>query len=259
MNHIFREDGKTLIVAMDHAGVFGAMDGLDRPGEIIRQVRKGGADAILTTFGLSKQFVSEIGDMGLILRVDGGVSWQTLQKSPLHLIYSAEDALRLGADAVGVMGMPGSIQEPHTLPYLSAMISQCAKWNIPVMAEMLPGGFENPKEDWTPEKVANACRLGAELGVDLIKTTYTGQVDSFAKLVEQVYVPVIVLGGAKSDDPRDLIKLVHDAIQAGAAGVACGRKIIQYKDPARIVRAVAAIIHEGESVEAALEIMQTLQ
>jgi DhnA family fructose-bisphosphate aldolase class Ia len=256
LNHIFRENGKTLIVAMDHAALFGAMGGLEDPGETVRKVRSGGADAILTTYGISKQFVKEIGGMGLILRVDGGLSALAAERGPLHLIYQVEDALRLGADAVGAMGMPGSKFEAQMLPYLSDLIGQCAEWNMPVMAEMLPGGFENPKEFWTPENITNACRIGAELGVDFIKTTYTGDVDSFARVIEQVYVPVVVLGGTKSDDPRDLLVQIHGAMQAGACGVACGRNIYQWKDPAKMVQAVAAIIHDGATVDAALEILK---
>ncbi len=255
LNHIFRDDGKALIVAMDHAALFGTMAGLENPGEVIRQVRRGGADAILTSFGVSRQFVREIGGMGLILRVDGGVSSLAQERGPIQQIYRARDALRLGADAVGAMGMPGSRFEAQTLPYLSDLIGQCGEWNLPVMAEMLPGGFENPKEMWTPENIADACRIGAELGADLIKTAYTGDVDSFASVVEQVYVPIVVLGGTRSEDPSDLLELVHGAMQAGACGVACGRNIYQYTDPGRMVQALAAIVHDGASVDAALELL----
>ena len=256
LNHIFRENGKTLIVAMDHASVFGTMPGLEKPGEVIRQVRRGGADAILTTYGVGKRFVKEIGDMGLILRVDGGHSALAPEWGPLRLVYGVQDALRLGADAVGTMGMPGSQFQAQTLPYLSELIGQSAEWNMPVLAEMLPGGFEDPETLWTPENVADACRIGAELGADIIKTTYTGDVDSFARIVEQVYVPIVVLGGSKSDDPRDLLEMIHGAMQAGACGVACGRNIYQSQDPAKMVQAIAAIIHRGATVDAALELLE---
>jgi len=255
LNHIFRQDGKALIVAMDHAALFGTMAGLETPGEVIRQVRRGGADAILTSFGVSRQFVKEIGGMGLILRVDGGVSSLAQERGPIQQIYQAQDALRLGADAVGAMGFPGSRFEAQTLPYLSDLIGQCREWNLPLMAEMLPGGFENPQELWTPENIADACRIGTELGADFIKTAYTGDVDSFARVVEQVYVPIVVLGGTRSEDPRDLLELVHGAMQAGACGVACGRNIYQCEDPVAMVQALAAIIHDSASVDAALELL----
>jgi len=256
LNHIFRENGKTLIVAMDHGSVFGTMAGLEKPGAVIEKVRSGGADAILTTYGVGKRFVREIGDMGLILRVDGGHSALASEWGPLQLIYQVEDALRLGADAVGAMGMPGSEFQAQTLPYLSELAGRSAEWNMPVLAEMLPGGFESPETLWTPENVADACRIGAELGADIIKTTYTGDVDSFARVVEQVFVPIVVLGGTKSDDPRDLLEKIHGAMQAGACGVACGRNIFQWEDPTKMVRAIAAIIHGGATVAAALEILK---
>jgi DhnA family fructose-bisphosphate aldolase class Ia len=256
LNHIFRDDGRVLIVAMDHASLYGAMPGLENPGEVIRRIRQGGADAILTTYGVSKQFAEEIGGMGLILRADGGISLLAKEPEPLSLLYGAEDALRLGADAIGCMGMPGSKFEGKTLAYLADLVAECSEWNLPVMAEMLPGGFQDPDKLWTAENLAHACRIGAEMGVDFIKTAYSGDVDSFRRVVEQVYVPLVVLGGRRSDDPRELLTSVHGAIQAGTAGVAIGRNIYQYPAPEKITAAVAAIIHDNASVDAALEYLR---
>ena len=252
-NHIFCEDGKALIVAMDHPAVFGMMEGLEKSGEVICKIRAGGADAILTTYGVVTRFAEEIGDMGIVLRVDGGGSMLAPERGPMQLIYNVYDALRVGADAVGCMGMPGSKYESETLPYLSDLIAQCAEWNVPVMAEMLPGGFENPTEMWTPENIGHACRIGAELGVDFIKTTYSGDVESFRAICEQVYVPIVVLGGGKSEDPRDLLNGIYEAMQAGASGVAVGRNIWRYPEPDKMTAAIAAIIHEDATVDTALE------
>jgi class I fructose-bisphosphate aldolase len=251
-NHIFCEDGKALIVAMDHPAVFGMMEGLEKSGEVICKIRAGGADAILTTFGVVTRFAEEIGDMGIVLRGDGGGSMLAPEHGPMQLIYNVYDALRVGADAVGCMGMPGSKYESETLPYLSDLIAQCAEWNVPVMAEMLPGGFENPAEMWTPENIGHACRIGAELGVDFIKTTYSGDVESFRAICEQVYVPIVVLGGSKSKDPRDLLNGIYEAMQAGASGVAVGRNIWRYPEPDKMTAAIAAIIHEDATVDTAL-------
>ncbi len=255
-NRIFREDGKTLIVAMDHPGAFGLMEGLERPGEVIRQVRAGGADALLTTYGVVTRFAAEIGNLGIILRVDGGTSMLAMERGPSRLLYDVYDALRVGADAVGSMGMPGSAYESETLPYLAELAAQCAEWNVPLMAEMLPGGFENPAEMWTPENIGHACRIGAEMGVDFIKTNYTGDVASFRRVVEQVYVPIVVLGGGKSKDSRDLLEGIYDAMQAGARGVAVGRNIWRHPTPDKITAAIAAIIHDNATVDAALEYLK---
>jgi len=252
-NRVFRDDGRTLIVAFDHPGTFGMMEGAEKPGEVLTRIRAGGADAILTTYGVVTKFPAEIGNMGIMLRVDGGTSALAEERGPSQLIYDVRDALRVGADGVCSMGMPGSTFEAQTLPYLSDLVSQCVEWNVPVMAEMLPAGFENPKEMWTPENIGHACRIGAELGVDLIKTTYSGDVKSFRNIVEQVYVPIVVLGGSKSKDPTDLLTSIAESMEAGASGVAVGRNIWRYSEPDKMTAAIAAIVHEGASVDSALK------
>ncbi|MBN1260123.1 MAG: aldolase [Anaerolineae bacterium] len=252
-NRIFREDGKAFIVAMDHPGSFGMMEGMENPGAVLRKISAAGADAVLTTYGVVTKFAEEIGNMGIVLRVDGGTSMLAKERNHSRLLYHVTDALRVGADAVGSMGMPGSIFEAQTLPYVAELVNEAAQWNVPVMVEALPGGFENPKEWWTPENIGHACRICGEMGVDFIKTTYTGDVESFRRILEQLYVPVVVLGGSKSKDPRDLLGGIYDAIQAGASGVAVGRNIWHYADPGKMTAAIAAIIHDGATVDDALE------
>jgi DhnA family fructose-bisphosphate aldolase class Ia len=252
MRRIFRENGRTLIVAMDHAALFGNISGLESPGETIRQIRTGGADAILTTYGVSSRYSDAIGDMALILRVDGGISALAKERGHLRLVYGAVDALRLGADAAGCMGFPGSRFEAQTLHYLSELVSQCAEWNLPVMAEMLPAGFENPAEFWTSENIGHACRIAAELGADFVKTTYTGDPAGFRIAMDQVDIPVVVLGGSKSKEPRDLLRGIREAVDAGASGVAVGRNIYQHPRPDQMTAAISAIVHRDVTVDDAL-------
>ncbi len=252
-NHIFAGDGKALIVAMDHPATFGMMEGMEDPGRVLRAIDAAGADAILTTYGVVTKFAEDIGSMGIVLRVDGGTSMLAKERSYSRLIYHIPDALRVGADAVGCMGMPGSVFEDKTLPYLPELVNEATDWNVPVMVEALPGGFENPAEWWTPENIGHACRICAELGADFIKTTYSGDPDSFKKIIDQLYVPVVVLGGSKSKDPRDLLGNIKGAIDAGASGVAVGRNIWRYADPGKMTAAIGAIIHEDASVDEAVK------
>jgi DhnA family fructose-bisphosphate aldolase class Ia len=92
--------------------------------------------------------------------------------------------------------------------------------------------------------------------VDFIKTNYTGDVASFRRVVEQVYVPIVVLGGSKSKEPRDLLNNIYEAMQAGASGVAVGRNIYQYAKPDQITAAIAAIVHQNATVDAAMEYLK---
>ena len=56
---IFREDGRTLIVAMDH-GSQGPMHGLEKPGHVLDEVVAGGADAVLTSLGVATTYSHKI-------------------------------------------------------------------------------------------------------------------------------------------------------------------------------------------------------
>ena len=251
MRRIFQSDGKAFIVAMDHAGSMGVLPGLENPGRTLELVLAGGADAILTTYGVATRFAEQLGGAGLILRADGGGTSLAKERTSMSLIYDALDALRIGADAVGIMGMPGSRFEAETLPYLSALVGQCQEWNLPVMAETLPGGFEDPATMWTPENIGFACRIGVELGADFIKTQYSGDKESFRRIVDMTYAPIVILGGGKIKTETDLLTVVYDGLQAGAKGVAIGRNIYQHAHPDKIARAIAAVIHDGATVKQA--------
>jgi DhnA family fructose-bisphosphate aldolase class Ia len=75
-------------------------------------------------------------------------------------------------------------------------------------------------------------------------------------VVEQVYVPIVVLGGSQSKEPRDLLNNIYEAMQAGASGVAVGRNIYQYAKPDQITAAIAAIVHQNATVDAAMEYLK---
>jgi DhnA family fructose-bisphosphate aldolase class Ia len=254
MSRIFRRDQRTLIVAMDHGNVFNVMPGLRDPGRVIEQVVEGGADAILTTFGVAKNYPGEFGKAGLILRADSGRTQVPGGDVEWVLRYGVEDALRLGADGLGCMGFPGTPHEAKTLAHIAKLAADCERWGLVLLGELLPGGFENMALH-TPEHIALAARFGAEGGVDLIKTEYTGAKDTFARVVEGCYRPVVVLGGGKKESELQVLQMVKDSIDAGGAGVAMGRNVWNHPDPRSFVAALAAIIHESASVADAAELL----
>lgn len=253
MNHIFREDRKTFIMAMDHGNGFNVLPAMKQPGKIISEVARAGADAFLATVGLADKFADAFHGKGIILRLDGAASFLGSKDKPLRTVVGIEDALRLGADSVISMGFPGSKWEDQILQNLSANIMECNKWGIPLTAEMLPRGFEGGEDSRTPENITFVCRMGAEMGADIIKTEYTGTPESFKELCDSVYAPVVILGGSKKVPEEKLLTDIKEALNAGGAGIAMGRNIWNHEEPARYAAAIARLIHEDCSVEAALK------
>jgi DhnA family fructose-bisphosphate aldolase class Ia len=251
LNRIFRPDGRALIVAFDHGMLDGPAPGMEQPGATLEQIVAGGADAILTTYGTATRFAREIAPLGLILRIDGGGT-KLGQIGPGSQFYTIEDALRLGADAVAVSAFPGAPNEEESLATLASVIGEAHAWGIPVMGEMVPGGFDSPEHMRTPESIAIAARVGAELGSDWMKIPYA---EGFEWVTSTCYVPVVILGGAKKGSERIMLEKIRAALDVGAKGVAVGRNIFQAENPRAMTAAVAALIHAEASIDEAMAIL----
>jgi DhnA family fructose-bisphosphate aldolase class Ia len=254
INKIIRPDGKALVAAFDHASVNGPMKGLINPGKTIESLIKGGADAVLTSYGTAVEFGNLLDHVGLIVRADGaftsgGGDW----RQDIELIYDVEDVLRIGGDALIAMGVTGK-GESGVLSYLAHLGNKCTEWGVPLVAETFP--FVNDNVSNKADDVAKAARVAIEYGADIIKTVYTGDAESFKTVVDCCYKPVFILGGSKSDNEEQVLTSVHDAMKAGAAGAIMGRNLYQHEHPERITRAVSAIIHENASVESAMKIIK---
>ena len=251
LRRLFAADHRSVIIAFDHAGFMGPMQGLEDPGKLIDALASSGADAVLTTLGVARRFGDRLGKMGLILRVDGGSSMRSPVQGTLNNQFSIEDACRLGADAVICMGMIGYPEEPSSLHNLAMLSSQSEVWGIPLIAEMLVQGKDG--QPATAKDVGFAMRIGVELGADLVKASYARPQEEFRTALQTCYRPVVVLGGEKTKNEEELLTSVSEALAAGASGVAIGRNVWQHSDPAGVCRALVALVHGNATVEQALK------
>jgi fructose-bisphosphate aldolase/2-amino-3,7-dideoxy-D-threo-hept-6-ulosonate synthase len=166
------------------------------------------------------------------------------------LIGSVEEVIRLGADAVSIHLNIGSKEEPEMLQKLGTISDQCDEWSVPLIAMMYPRG-ENVKDPHDPGIVAHAARIGAEGGADMVKTVYTGDIDSFRTVVRSCPVPIVIAGGPKATSDAEIMQLCYDAMEAGAKGITFGRNIFQHKDPFMIIRLLTDIVISGKTPEEA--------
>ncbi len=243
LSRIFTPENKTVIVAMDHGMGLSVSPAMNETGKLLQKVLRGGADAILTTLGIAKTFACDLGDVGLILRLDGGGSILTPSDGCPELLYSIEQALRLGADAVACMGYLGVEYERKNMSNLAKVVESAHSWGMPVLAEMLPGGFTGKVES-NAENLVLAARTGCEYGADIIKTNYCAPKEEFRRVVEASYKPVVILGGEKGSKGLDgLYKSIADAMEVGASGVAIGRNVWKDSDPEGVTCTLCSIVH----------------
>jgi fructose-bisphosphate aldolase / 2-amino-3,7-dideoxy-D-threo-hept-6-ulosonate synthase len=236
---------------MDHGVTVGPIMGITNMQNITDKLIKGKVDAVLVHKGIARRI--DIDDAGLIVMLSG-MSTLSPNVNAKVQVCSVQEALKLGADAVSVHVNVGAQDEDKMLANLGKVSEECDAFGIPLLAMMYPRGPKIANEH-ALEVVAHAARIGAELGADIIKTNYTGSIESFKQVTESCPAPVVIAGGPKCKSPQEVLQTTFDALQAGASGLSIGRNVFQAENPTAIAKALSAIVHENATVEQALKIM----
>ncbi len=231
LKRILGEVGKSLVVAMDHAAIAGAMGYLSNPEKIIEKVVAGKPDSLILTRGMLRHGVGSIHrQVGIILRLSGGFTvLDTSGDFRDRIISSVQDALFYGADGVAATIKFGHEMEGTLIEGVSHLADCCARWGVPLLVETLLSvkGSGNLEE---AEALAIAARAAAELGADIIKLPLPREGELEA-ITESCPLPVLILGGEKMAD-EELMSVIERALSAGAAGICMGRNVWQREDPA---------------------------
>lgn len=254
----FFSRGKSVIVPLDHPVYFGPLDGVVNPVDLVRDVAATQADGVLLTLATLNRVAGSIGSLGTIARIDGTHTRLGSHLSEIDRFSSVELAVASGAEAAVLNVYVGVDNERELLRKLGNTAEDCERWGLPLVGEMIPvgalaghydPGAEKLSESELADQVALSARVGAELGADLIKTSYTGSRESFRRVVEGASVPVVVAGGPCGDSVGDLLRMVEDCVAAGAAGVCIGRNVWQRDNRREVLEAVCRIVHDGVSAE----------
>ncbi len=243
MARIFRE-GRAVVIAADHGVAFGPMRGIEDLGRVVAASAVGGADAVMVNLGAVKHVSGKAaGRLAVIasLPLRKKVNYETL----------VETAVRAGVDAVKLMVFTNCPEEDLYVDALVDVANACEEWGMPLMAEMYPR-----EKNLDPEVVARAARIAFEVGADIVKTFYTGSPETFRAVVESCPLPILILGGPKVESDEQMLNMVMDALDAGAAGIAFGRNVWQRDRPEVVIRALSAVVHDKLGVKDALELLK---
>jgi len=242
--------GRAVIVPMDHGVSSGPIDGLESPARAVDRASRGGATAVVVHKGLVPSIATALGDTSLIVHLSASTDLNPASNDK-RLVADAREALALGADGISVHVNVGAERESEMVEDLGRVARSCQELGVPLLAMMYPRGpdVEDPHD---PDNLAHVARLGAEVGADLVKVPYSGDPDTFERVVDGCPVPVVISGGPKTGSTHDTLAMVEGAVEAGASGVSIGRKVFQSEDPRLTVRAVRRIVFDGASVDEVL-------
>lgn len=251
---IDRNSGKTVIVPMDHGVTVGPIDGLKDMRTTVSRVVSGGTNAILMHKGIVGAGHRGSGkDVGLIVHLSAGT---TLSPDPnaKELVCTVEEALKLGADAVSIHINLGAETDKEMLRQMGYVSKRCMEWQMPLVAMMYTRG-KKIKDEYDVNNIKHAARVGAELGADIVKCTYSGSTESFKEVVDGCPVPVVIAGGEKMNSEEDIFRMVKGALQAGAAGLSIGRNAFQHEKSNKMIESLSKIVHNDISIEEAKQIL----
>jgi len=238
---IFANDGKSVVLAFDH-GMGGARHaGMKNPGQTLRDCISAGSDAVLITPGLAKQFGEDLTSVGVVINLDIASG---------NDAEAVREAMLLGVEMGKFIFYPGSEALPDSQARTRHMIVTAHDQGLPVMVEPIPVSFE-AKHAHTPENIGTGAKIACEIGADVVKMQYSGDPNSFAEIMETLYRPVVILGGPNRGNLRGVLEDIKHAMDAGAKGTTIGRNIWEAEAPERVIAALAAIVHEGATVDQA--------
>jgi fructose-bisphosphate aldolase/2-amino-3,7-dideoxy-D-threo-hept-6-ulosonate synthase len=252
---IDRGTGRAVIVPMDHGMSMGPVSGLVDLRGTIEMVSQGGATSIVLHKGAVPYSHRSYGrDIGLILHLSASTNLGAWANHKV-LVATVEEAIKIGADAVSVHVNLGNEDEPEMLRDIGQVSRSCMEWGMPLLVMAYPRG-KDIKSAYDVELLKQCARVATELGADIVKTNYTGDIESFREVVRGALAPVVIAGGPKMDSDEKLLQMVKDSIEAGGKGVSIGRNVFQHRNVVGITRAISAVVLDDVEVEEALKFLK---
>lgn len=251
---------KMMAITVDHAISRGIapMTGLQPIQKTIDAIVAGRPDAMTMTKGIAEHCMwDHAGKVSILLKCSS--------YSPVHptrdvSFGTVDEAIRMGADAVSIGAMTLGDYQDVQFAEIGRFAEECMAKGMPLIGHIYPKGESVPADKRTAwENIAYSCRAAAELGIDIIKTTYTGDPDSMARVVDCCPARVVIQGGDSCNTLDDYLNMTREAMDCGVGGVTMGRFVWEYQDITALVVALRYIIHEGYSVKEAKQLLAQLE
>lgn len=256
------KSNKMMAITVDHATSRGIapLTGLHHVQDTIDKIILGRPDALTLTKGIAEHCMwNHAGEVAMLMKIS---NYSPVAPTKDTIFGTVDEAIRMGADAVSMGCMTLGDFQGEQFEAIGRVSEECMRKGMPLIGHVYPKGESVKPEDRTAwENIAYCVRSACELGMDIIKTTYTGDPESMAKVVATVpsTFRIVIQGGDACKTLDDYLQMTRDAMDCGVGGVTMGRFVWDYKDVTALVIALRYIIHEGYSVKEAKELLAQLE
>lgn len=235
---------RALIVPIDHSVTVGPLGSHDHADQTARLLADAGADAMIVHKGRARHLdARNFTRLSLIVHLSAGTEL-AVDSTHKVIVGSVEECLTLGADAVSVHVNVGSPSEAQQLSDLGAVAAECGRLGVPLMAMMYHRSLAGRSEKASAATLSHLGAIATDLGADIVKLDYAGDVESMNDVVDSCPLPIVVAGGAYSDDEA-AIALGTEVAESRVAGLSFGRHVFGAQDPARVAGTLASHLHSA--------------
>jgi len=264
--------GTLLILPIDQGLEHGPVDFFANPESLdpkyqYELAREGKFSAIALHIGLAEKYFHEYaGDVPLILKLNGKTAVPSDSQAFSPLTGTVEDAVRLGADAVGYTVYVGSPAQDRDFRQFLDVRQDAERLGMPVVVWAYPRGEAIAKRGGKEGLYAvdYAARVALELGADIVKLNYPvasekdaespapynslhlSADEAFRKVVESAGRALVLVSGGEKVGDQEMLKKVRSSMDAGATGIIFGRNLWQRPkaEALRVTREIHAIFRE---------------
>lgn len=264
--------GRVMILPIDQGLEHGPVDFFENPEAEdpeyqLRLAVEGNFSAIAFHVGLAEKYLNAFaGKVPVILKINGKTNIPPDANAFSPLTGSVEDAVRLGADAVGYTLYLGSPAQDRDIRQFMEVRKAAEQFGMPVVMWAYPRGEAIAAKGGRDSLYAieYAARVACELGADVVKVNFPKLADekqkdtpapynalkvSSAEAIRRIVAAagrtfVIMSGGEKVDDDQKLLERVKTALEAGATGIIFGRNVWQrpYSQGLSLVQRIATLM-----------------
>ncbi|MCD8096493.1 MAG: fructose-bisphosphate aldolase [Lachnospiraceae bacterium] len=256
------KSNKMMAITVDHAISRGIapMTGIQDVQTAIDKIVAGRPDAMTMTGPIAERCLGKhVGKVSLLCKIS---SYSPVSPTSDIVFGSVDSAIALGADAVSMGAMTLGDFQNEQFEAIGKVAQECRLKGMPLIGHIYPKGESVPADKRTAwENIAYCVRSACELGMDIVKTTYTGDPESMAKAISCApsSFRVVIQGGDACKTLDDYLNMTYEAMQCGVGGVTMGRFVWDYKDVTALVIALRYIIHEGYTPKQAKELLAQLE
>ena len=213
-----------------------------------RLALEGGYNAVACHWGLARMYMAKYaGRVPLLLKINGKTNVPPDDEAFSALTGTVEDAVAIGADAVGYTLFVGSPRQDADMAQLMRVREACEKWNMPLVVWSYPRGKYIDAKGGRDSiyAVDYAARLAHEMGADIIKLNVPKKSDKdtlmpkpyntlewdyeagVRRVIESCGRSLVLFSGGSKTGDDDLLDKARITMEQGATGLIFGRNMWQ--------------------------------